>query len=186
MADGIAFEIDGLEQLLGELRALPAAIEMRVLRGAAATGASVLRKEVILRAPQSTGPVSEGHPPPGTLKKAIYQVRVSQECAPGREVFKVGVRRGKRARSVGKSGVNLDAYYAWWVEHGHFARVPHELTKTAKAAARMLGVAKFIPPQPFFRPAIAVKQRDALQAMHDYIRRQLPLATAAMRYLHAA
>jgi len=186
MADSVTVEVKGLDQLLRDLKAFPAAVQKRVLKGAAATGASVLRKEAIQRAPVSTGKVEDGHPPPGTLKKAIYQVRMNQECTPTREVFKVGVRSGKRARSVGKKGTNLDAYYAKWVEFGHFARVPHEMTKTAKAAGRMLGVAKWIPPHPFMRPAIAAKQADALRAMQEYIRNQMPLATAALQYLHAA
>lgn len=186
MADEITIELEGLDGLLAELRAFPQAVQARVLRGAAATGASVIRKEAILRAPVSTGPVEAGHPPPGTLKKAIYQVRMLQECTPTREVFKVGVRRGKRARSVGKSGANLDAFYASWVEFGHFARVPHEMTKTAKAAGRMLGVAKWVPAKPFMRPAIQAKGEDALMAMRDYIQQNLSLATTAMRYLRAA
>jgi hypothetical protein len=111
---------------------------------------------------------------------------MTQECTPTREVFKVGVRQCKRARSFGKSGQKLDAFYAKWVEYGHFARVPHEMTKTAKAAGRMLGVAKWVAPHPFMRPAIAAKQADALRAMQDYVRNQMPLATAALQYLHAA
>lgn len=186
MVDSVTVQVTGLDQLLRDLKAFPAAVQKRVLKGAAATGASVLRKEAIQRAPVSTGKVEEGHPPPGTLKKAIYQTRLVQECTPTREVFKVGVRQGKRAQSVGKKGANLDAYYAKWVEYGHFARVPHEMTKTAKAAGRMLGVARWVAPHPFMRPAIAAKQGDALRAMQEYIRNQMPLATAALQYLRAA
>lgn len=186
MVDSVTVEVNGLDQLLRDLKAFPAAVQKRVLKGAAATGASVIRKEAIQRAPVSTGRAEDGHPPPGTLKKAIYQARMVQECTPTREVFKVGVRRGKKAQSVGKKGANLDAYYAKWVEYGHFARVPHEMTKTAKAAGRMLGVARWVAPHPFMRPAIAAKQGDALRAMQEYIRNQMPLATAALQYLRAA
>lgn len=186
MTDSVTIEIDGLDKLLADLKAFPQAVTTRVLRGAAATGASVIRKEAIIRAPQSTGPVEEGHPPPGTLKKAIYQVRMTQECTPTREVFKVDVRRGKRAQSVGKSGRNLDAFYASWVEFGHYARAPHELKKTAKAAARAAGTVKWIPARPFMRPALQAKGEEAIKAMRDYIQQNIPLATAAMRVLRAA
>lgn len=187
MVDSVTIEVNGLDQLLKDLKAFPAAVQKRVLKGAAATGASVIRKEAVLRAPVSTGKVEEGHPPPGTLKKAIYQVRMTQECTATREVFKVGVRRGKRVNKAGKNlNEGKDAFYASWVEYGHFARVPHEMTKSAKAAGRMLGVAKWVPPHPFMRPAIAAKQADALRAMQEYIRNQMPLATAALQYLHAA
>ena len=186
MTDSVTIQFKGLEGLLSNLKQFPQQVTTRVLKGAAATGASVIRKEAIVRAPVSTGPTEQGHPPPGTLKKAIYQVRLTQECTPTREVFKVGVRRGKRAQSVGKKGANLDAFYASWVEYGHFARVPHAMTKTAKAAGRMLGVAKWVPAHPFMRPAIQAKQAEALRAMQDYILKQMPLATAALQYLHAA
>jgi HK97 gp10 family phage protein len=184
MADSVTVEIAGLDGLLRDLKAFPSSIQKRVLKGAAATGASVLRKEAVTRAPISTGKLEEGHPPPGTLKKAIYQVRLNQECTPTREVFKVGVRRGKRTKKNGTAYV--DAYYAKWVEFGHYARVPHELTKSAKAAGRALGVAKWVAPHPFMRPAIAAKQADALRAMQEYIRDQMSLATAALQFLHAA
>lgn len=186
MSDSITIEIVGLQGLLSELKAFPQAVTTRVLKGAAATGASVIRKEAILRAPMSTGPIEEGHPPPGTLKKAIYQVRMTQECTPVREVFKVDVRRGRRAQSVGKSGRNLDAFYASWVEFGHYARAPHSLTKTAKAAARAAGTVKWVSARPFMRPALQAKGEDAIRAMRDYIQQNIPLATTAMRFLRAA
>lgn len=187
MTDSVSIEFKGLEGLLANLKQFPQQVTARILKGAAATGASVIRKEAVLRAPMSTGPTEAGHPPPGTLKRAIYQVRVTQECTTTREVFKVAVRRGRRLNKAGKNlNDGKDAFYASWVEYGHFARVPHKMTKTAKAAGRMLGVAKWIPAHPFMRPAIQAKQADAFRAMQDYILKQMPLATAALQYLHAA
>jgi HK97 gp10 family phage protein len=187
VADGITVQVAGLQDLLNDLRTLPDAIQKRVVLGMTATGASVIRKKAIALAPAYTGnePLSKGHPPPGTLKKAIYQVRVAQECSTTKEVWKIDVRRGKRARSVGKKGRNLDAFYASWVEYGHFARVPMKMTKTAKAAGRALGVAKWIPPHPFMRPAVASSQQAAFDAMRDYLAKQLPLATAATKIIKA-
>lgn len=181
--DGFDVSFDGLEQALAELRSVPQAVAQRVLRGAVATGASVIRKEIIQRAPVLSAD-SPGQTPPGNLKKAIYQVLNTQLCTPVQQTFKVGVRQGKRKK---KSGAAYpDAFYAAWVEYGHFARVPHEMTKTARAAGRMLGVAKWVPAHPFFRPGVAASSDAALAAMRDYIQQQLPLATASMRYLKAA
>lgn len=184
MADGFTFEVPGLDTFLAELRTLPKAIQTKVVRGAVGTGASVLRQEVIRQAPVISG----------VTRNAVYQIRNVQRCTSTQEVFKVGVRKGKRFRHAGKTssdvgptqGTNRDAYYAAWVEYGHFARVPHEMSKTAKAAGRMLGVAKWVPPHPFFRPAIADKTDEAIEAMRKYFEEKLPLATAAMTYLKAA
>jgi HK97 gp10 family phage protein len=183
MTDSVSLKVKGLDALLAELTTLPQALQTRVMKGAVATGASVIRKKAIDLAPQYTGPVSAGHPPPGTLKKAIFQTRVTSACTPTREVWKVDVRRGKAARSVGKKGTNLDAFYALWVEFGHYTRVPHEMTKTAKAAGRALGVAKWVPPHPFMRPAVALASASAFDAMRGYLQNNMRLAVAAMQFV---
>jgi hypothetical protein len=187
MSDGITCEITGLDALLRELRALPEAVQTKVLPKAVGAGAAVIRKEVALRAPEATGPISEGHPPAGTLKKAIYSIRLKDQCSPTFEVWKVGVRKGRGARETKRRGgvINLDAFYASWVEYGHFARVPHAMTKAARAAARAVGTAKWVPAHPFFRPAVAVAQNRAFAAMKESLMRELPLAMVAMQYLRA-
>lgn len=186
MADEITFDMPGLAAALDELRTLPARVQKRVLLGAAATGASVIRKEVILWA--------EKIAVTGELANAVYQVRMTQLANATTEVFKVGVRQGKKFRHAGSvnskfgptQGQARDAYYAAWVEYGHFARVSHQVSKDAKNAGRMLGVAKWVPASPFFRPAVQAKTQDAFKAMTDYIYTQLPLATAGMQYLRVA
>lgn len=185
MTDSVALKINGLEGMLADLRALPGAIQARIMKGMVATGASVIRKKALALAPESTGEIAEGHPPAGTLKKAIYQTRLPSLCTPTREVWKVGVRRGKAARSVGKAQRNLDAYYAFWVEYGHYTRVPVKTTKVARAAARAIGTAKWVSPRPFFRPAVEISMAPALSAMRDYLRANLPLATASLRFIKA-
>ena len=189
MEDGITVSFEGLDQALSELRSIPQVVAQRVLRGAVATGASVVRKEIILRAPDSgaPGPQKAGGSAPGTLKRAIFQVRNTQLCTPVQEVFKVGVRQGKRAtKKVNGRVISVDAFYASWVEYGHFARAPHALTKAAKAASRAAGTAKWIPAHPFFRPGVAASSNAALAAMRDYIKQQLPLVTASMQFMKAA
>jgi hypothetical protein len=185
MADGTSIAFPGLPDFLAELRALPAKVQSKVMTGMVSAGAAVVQAEIARRAPVYTGEVSAGHPPPGTLAKAIYRVRVPSECTPSREVWKVAVRKGKAAQKTrrGKSTVNLDAYYATWVEYGHYTRVPHAMTKTAKAAGRMLGVAKWVPAHPFFRPGVDASTQASFNAMQGYLERQMPLAVAAGRFL---
>jgi hypothetical protein len=186
VADEISVDIPGLSQALAEMRELPRRVQKRILLGAAATGASVIKKEVVVWA--------EKIAVTGELANAIYQVRMTQLANATTEVFKVGVRQGKRFRHTGTvnskvgptQGTSRDAYYAAWVEYGHFARVPKETGKDAKHAGQMLGVAKWVPASPFFRPAVAAKTSDAFKAMNDYIYTQLPLAMAGMQYLKAA
>ncbi len=191
--------IEGLGDLLRELQEVPQEISKRVLKGMVAKGASVIRREAVRRAPMYTGAdadlasvaggrgraIQAGHPPPGTLKRAIYQARLSDKCSETLEVWCVDVRRGKRAQSFGKAGENLDAYYALWVEFGHYTRVPHAMTATAKAAGRALGEARWVPAQPYMRPAFETKKDEALNVMRQYLIDNLPLALAASRILKA-
>ena len=162
MTDAVSMQITGLAELTRTLGTLPAVLTKRVLLGAVASGASVIRQEAIRRAPYYTGSVQAGHPPPGTLRKAIYQTRLSRECTPTREVWIVSVKKGKALRAVkrGKKTVNLDAYYASWVEFG-----------TAKMAAR-----------PFMRPAFETQKGNAFAAMDAYMRKVLPDAVAGASF----
>lgn len=179
----------GMQNLLIELRELPQAIRERVLIGAVAKGASVLRAEAILQAPQWDGPVAKGHPPPGTLKRAIYQARLMSECTATREVRIVGVRAGKKFRAVKVKGgiANQDAFYAYWVEYGHWTRAPGTDAKTHKALRKteMLAAAgaKWIPPNPFMRRAFANKHGEAFEAMRKYVEQTLPAAVKAGQLL---
>jgi hypothetical protein len=185
MSDGVSLTVPGLDAFLAELRALPAKVQTKVMARVVSAGAAVVQAEIVRRAPEFTGEVSQGHPPPGTLKKAIYRARVPSECTSNLEVWKVAVRKGKAAQSTrrGKSTVNLDAFYATWVEYGHFARVPHKMTKAATAAARAAGTAKWAPAHPFFRPGVAASTNASFAAMRASLERELPLAVAGSRYL---
>ena len=194
MADSITFTVPNMADWMAELMQLPEVMQRRVVRGAVATGCSVIRNEVIQRAPVWLGGDSElqgllggkrtsmaaNHPPPGTLKRAVYQTRLMGECTPTLEQWMVGVRSGKANKA--------DAYYAKWVEYGHYTRTPRSLPGTRaqrRAAARASGAARWIPASPFFRPAFDSKQQAALAAMQDYINQNLPLAAGAFRYIKA-
>lgn len=180
-----------MDEFLAEVMNLPAAVRERVLKGAVASGAKVVKNEAILRAPVWTGPVQGGHPPPGTLKRAIYSTRAVNKCTPTTEVWIVDVRAGKRTITKGKRKGEVtddqNAYYASWVEYGHYTRTPGT-TKRQHREARRAGVAismgaKWVPPKPYMRPSIEAKKDAAFDAMAAYIVKNLPAAVQAMKYI---
>jgi HK97 gp10 family phage protein len=151
MADTIY--VMGLDELQARLRDLPKRIGRNVLRGAMNAGATVIRKEVQARAPVYTGSVAAGHPPPGTLRRSIYQVQIREFSNDQRQTYQVGVRKGKRFRKQGKRGqLSQDAFYAHFVEFG-----------TVKMAAR-----------PFMRPGFEASKSAAVQAVREYLEKRIP------------
>jgi len=146
--------IQGFEDFKRQLAQLPGRVGRNVLRGAVNAGASVIRKEAVLRAPQYTGSVQAGHPPPGTLKKSIYQKQIAELSNAVQQTFYVGVRQGKRQQAVkrGKSALNLDAFYGRFVEFG----------------------TSNMPAKPFLRPAFEAKKDAAIEAMRAYMAERIP------------
>lgn len=143
-------EVKGLKELNEALKELPERVARNVLRGAAGAGAAVIRKEAQHRAPVYTGPISQGHPPPGTLKKAIRQSQQRQLSSLVQQTFHISVRA---TTARGKAGVKaLGAYYWRFVEFG-----------TSKMAAR-----------PFMRPAFEAKKLAAVEAIRAYMAERIP------------
>ena len=152
--------VQGLRELQAALKELPDRIARNVLRGSVSAGAAVIRKEAAARAPVSTGPKRQGQPPPGTLKRSVYQKQIRNLSSLVRQTFIVSVRKGKKYRNQGKKGnLSQDAWYARFVEFG-----------TAKMAAR-----------PFLRPAFEARKGDAVAAIKDYLARRIPLEVAKLR-----
>jgi HK97 gp10 family phage protein len=144
--------IAGLKELAAALHELPIAMARKQMAGPVSKGAALIRDEARRLAPVYHGEVSEGHPPPGTLKKAIVMKRERADTKA--EVvarFIVAVRSGKKFQHVGKKGTNLDAYYWKFVEFG-----------TSKMAAR-----------PFLRPAFEQEKGRALEVIVAGLRRGL-------------
>lgn len=183
MADELTFEFPELRQFINELRELPDKVRQRLLKGVVATGASVIRKEAIRLAPVWTGEVSDGHPPPGTLKKAIYQTRLTERCTASEEVWKVDVRRGPKV-TKGQKDYSGAAFYAHWVEFGHYARVSKSVGKTRKERreyAKTQGL--WVPAHPYMRPAFENTKAAAVRAMRDYFVNNLEIALVGSRFL---
>lgn len=145
-------EIEGMQELQAKLLELPKRLAKNAVRAATGAAAAVIRNEIKLRAPVYTGAVSDGHPPPGTLKRAVVSKYITELSNDFEAVFKVTVRKGKRFTKQGKKqNLSQDAYYAMWVELG-----------TAKMAAR-----------PFFRPGYEAKKQEALDALIQKLRDRL-------------
>jgi HK97 gp10 family phage protein len=116
------------------------------LRSAANTGATVIRDEVVLRAPEDKG----------ILKSQIYQKHVDEESSPTRQVYVVSWRKGSNAA--------LDAYYGFWVEYGHWY-VPPKAKGITWKQHRIATKTTFVPAHPFLRPAYEAKAQQAVDVM---------------------
>lgn len=152
-------QISGLTELNQALNELPQRLARNVLRGSVAAGAAVIRQEARRRAPRYEGRVAVGHPPPGTLKRAIYSAQARRLSGLLQQVYQVGVVSGKRAKvGQAKAGKTKDAYYWRFVEFG-----------TVKMAAR-----------PFLRPAFEAKKMDAVEAIRAYMAQRIPREVAQL------
>jgi HK97 gp10 family phage protein len=110
-------KVTGLKELAHALRELPKVIAAKRLRGPVAQAAMTMRDRAKVLAPMYHGRVSEGHAPPGTLKKSIIVKHIGVGTSQ-RAVYIMTVRHGRKFMHVGKKGVNKDAYYWWFVENG--------------------------------------------------------------------
>ena len=193
MADGAKMTTAGMEDMLREFQDLPKVIRKRLMIGAVASAARRVRDDARLLAPLYSGQVGKDHSPPGTLKKAIYMARLIPKCTDTQEVWAVDVftggRKITRGKNKGKVSWDTDAYYAAWVEYGHYTRVPGSTRRQHKDAVKSktalsLG-AKWVGPKPFMRPAFERNKVASLQIMADYIGKNLPIALSAFKFIKA-
>lgn len=186
--------VKGLDDLSAALKALPTQLARNVLRGAVRAGAEVIRKEAVARAPVYQF-FPQRHPDervdPGLLKRAIFSAHAPKRSNDTKQVYIVGVHSGRnqRHKTVKGQTVSRDAYYAAWVEFGHWyvPAQPGRLTlKARRNRARQPG-GVFVPARPFMRPAFEAKRKEAIDTIERYLRRRLAkernlmLAVARMR-----
>lgn len=128
-------KIHGLAELSRTLKALPNRVRKNILRRAVSAGAAEVRKQAKINAPVRTG----------TLRRAAYIKYLNRNSNNNQVTFITSFRRGKKEQSVGKKGLNRDAYYAPFVEFGHrkqnggMTRAVRMLTRafSAKSAAAL-------------------------------------------------
>lgn len=169
----VTHKLSGFRELAEGLRELPQRLAANALRAAAGAGAAEIRREAKRLAPIYTGEVAQGHPPPGTLQKSIYSGHSRSRSKPHSAVAIVSVRRTGKGKQAG-------AFYASWVEFGHFARGPKSVgkSKAGKAAARAAGLVRWVPPRPYLRPAIDNASRRAIEAVGAKLRARLQVEAA--------
>lgn len=195
MSDGIELDVGEITKAIAEFRRLPAVLRGPLARGAAKAAMTELRDRAIKNAPMSTGPEgTEGGPPPGNLKRALYCMRLPEQCTPDREVWKVDARKGKgrwkHKRNQGNDTNTAGAFYAGFVEFGHWSRTPAAVmlhgkgTRNAiRQAYQASGKARWIPAHPFMRPALDSMRNDFATIMQAYIGRNLREALAVFKYM---
>lgn len=196
-------QVKGLKELNAALAALPKNISRNVLRGAVGAGAKIIRDEAKVQA--ARGGPDRPDVLTGQLVRSIYHVHVREQSSAIRQVWKVGVRKGKNlaaGRTFGVRGSktrdntnSMDAFYARWVEFGHYARRRNgKLVYASRgrrrndsqrasqiAEGQRAGEVTWIPGQPFLRPAWESKRSAAVERIAAYIRERLPKEVAKLK-----
>lgn len=164
--NGVTVKVAGLAELHRAIASLSKNVAGQQMRAAVTAGAAVVRDAAKARAPVYTGAVADGHPPPGTLKRAIAIRRAKRESTSSRVAYQVFVRhwgragKTKRQRSQGVQAYGrFDAYYWHMVEFG-----------TKKMSAR-----------PFMRAGFEASKNAALERLTARLRDGVEAAAAAAR-----
>lgn len=128
--------VTGLKELQVEYKQLPDKLKRGVIRRGVYAAARVVAQELKRIAPVHGGPYrSKPGKSPGTLKRGVITKR-SRELETAHTIgFVVTILRGRKFRSVGKRGVNKDAFYWPWVDQGHRI-VPRRSRVSGGIAAR--------------------------------------------------
>ena len=186
MSDGFQLDVGEITKMLAEYKQLPDVLRGPLARGAAKAVMTELRDRAVANAPVSADPEDN----PGNLKRSIYVMRIPEDCTTNLETWKVDVRKGAGTvkRGARKGAATAGANYAGWVEFGHWTRTPADaIAKAGSRAAgriawRATGTAKWVPAQPFMRPALDSMKSQFTQIMQDSVERSLPEALATFKY----
>jgi len=179
----LTVQLHGFAELVAGLRELPDKVSRTILSKAVSAGALVVQQQMKQNA--------EGMRDTGTLARSIYRKYIRELSGPETKVFFVAPRQGKQYQKMGKKkNVSKDAYYARFVEFGHFTRPPGtHLNKRGLVRANKIGrnsnrggvdnaaladqvqsgAVKWVPAQPFMRPAFDAKKEAAIDAMRQVL-----------------
>ena len=179
----LQFTLDGSSEAAAAMRRLADEVSDKLLRGAAAAGAAVLKAEVAQRAPVYQG--DDARIAAGTLKAAVAQFFVPESSGPDRAVYGVKPLSGfkQQFRVRGGKRVSLDAFYWQWVEFGHklVPRTGKGGASLRKRRSQAEAIRASVPPRPFLRPAFEAKKTAAQSAMQKYLERNLNKAIEAAK-----
>lgn len=147
----ISARVEGLSDLANKLKELDIEMQTRLLAASTAAAAATTRKEVEIQARSQFTERS------GTLFRSIF-VKRKKLGDSFQAMYFIGIRKGKRYRNLtlkfGKNKgqtVNMDAFYAGFLEFGTKRMQRH----------------------PFMRPAFEAKKMDAVNAVKSRMRRGL-------------
>lgn len=127
--------IKGLDDLVRNLRALPVKIARKAFGSGVSAAAKVIQDDYRARINNRTG----------TLRRSVVRKFIREESNDQQVVYYVLPRKGKKLRRTGKKGNNLsaDAYYASWVEFGHYTR-PSGMRQLKRGRGRDAAIAKAV------------------------------------------
>lgn len=144
-------ETEGLDQIAMLFNSLAEGIGGDALRSAANAGASIIKAEVIARAPRHKD----------VLAANIYQKHIPESSDGTAQTYHVSWRKRSRSDEV--------PFYGVWVEYGHWYIPPKPDGITWKRH-RADSKPVFVPAHPFLRPAFEAKRQAALDAMKDKLK----------------
>lgn len=178
----VTIKVDGLDKLQEQLAQISDRMGQNALRSATNAGAALIRNEARAQAPEyevdKHHRIAAGHPLPGTLKRSIITKFIREESTSTNVVYYVTVRKGIKYRKQGKNGnLSQDAYYASWIEFGHYAGGSTKgMTQKSARAARKAGAldgARYVLARPFMRPAFDAQKENAVAAMKEKLAARL-------------
>ena len=137
---------EGEDALAALFEGLAEEVSSDVLRSAANAGATVIKAEVIARAPRDKGILADN----------IYQKHIPEASTETSQTYHVSWRK--------KSRDGESPYYGAWVEYGHWY-VPPKPDGITWKRHRVATKALYVPAHPFLRPAYEAKKSEALAAM---------------------
>lgn len=175
--------VHGLAELEANFRKVSAEVGKKVLRSGAGAGAKMVKSSAkgnVRSLPRRIPSKKPGHP--GLLEKAAIINFRRRESNETQAVYIVTFRQGKKQQSVrrGKQAINLDAFYARWVEGGHkiVPRSKKVGTRGGKnryahtLKARRTGSTGMVKPYPFLRPALETNVDRVVERMADVVRQE--------------
>ena len=156
-----------LPEVRAELLRLGIDIIPKILRGATASATGVFKKLAIANAPYRSG----------RLRRAIYMVRIREESGKGAEVYRIGVRSGKRHQAK-----DNDAFYWRWVEAGYWRRAPDanariwrgiNSIRVQRKRDRVSGAATRVEGQEYLARAFREGNAAAIKRFYDVVERRI-------------
>ena len=165
-------ELKGFKELAEALRTLPDKLAGNTMKQAVSAGAQVIQAEMKNNASRMADT--------GTLARSIYRKFIPELSANYKVVYFVAPRQAYNYRTkIGdkrvKAGAKNDAYYARWVELGHWSRPSGGKAIKVRAGARgreaelnrlsAAGQIKWVGPHSFMRPAFDTQKERAIGAL---------------------